>query len=158
MKLSHQPSDKAASTCSNTTVQCITIKNMPHVPQEVQQLLSTGLTRDSWGLQLKLVDKECQEATDSVEAAALGNGSFGYVFAVRHTLDEQNYALKVIDMKKLRAERDMNNNSKMLEEVKTLAKLRHGHYIARYFSAKEVGGGDGGTSSSNMKDWLVIHL
>lgn len=120
--------------------------------------MSTGLTRDSWGLQLKLVDKECQEATDSVEAAALGNGSFGYVFAVRHTLDEQNYALKVIDMKKLRAERDMNNNSKMLEEVKTLAKLRHGHYIARYFSAKEVGGGDGGTSSSNMKDWLVIHL
>jgi hypothetical protein len=40
-------------------------------------------------------DKERLEVTDSVEAAALGRGSFGYVFAVRHTLDAQNYALKV---------------------------------------------------------------
>jgi len=29
-----------------------------------------------------------------VEDATLGSGSFGSVFAVRHTLDEQNYALK----------------------------------------------------------------
>ena len=58
-------------------------------------------------------------------------------------------------MKALRAERGMDDNSKMLQEVKTLAMLRHGHYIARYFVAKEVGGGSAG---SNMTDWLLIQL
>ena len=33
--------------------------------------------------------------TRDVAAAVLGNGSFGHVFSVRHTLDEKNYALKV---------------------------------------------------------------
>ena len=38
---------------------------------------------------------------------------------------------KVVDMKKLRAERGMRDNSKMLLEVKNMSKLHHGHYIVR---------------------------
>ena len=87
----------------------------------------------------------------------LGSGSFGYVFAVRNTLAQKNYALKVINMKELRADRGMLDNSKMLHEVQTLAELQH-RYIAQYFNAGEFGGGDGACSSGGLKDWLLIQL
>lgn len=97
------------------------------------------------------------QATDRAEDAALGNGSFGYVFAVRHK-DKQNYALKVIDMKKLRVERGMSDNSKMMQEVFTLAELQHAPYIARYDDFKEVNGVLHAAASGDPKDWLVIKL
>jgi serine/threonine protein kinase len=103
------------------------------------------------------MDAKSLEVTDSVEAAVLGSGSFGYVFAVHNTLANKNYALKVINMKALRAEHGMLDNSKMVQEVQTLAELRHG-YIAQYFNAVELGGGDGATSRGSLKDWLLIQL
>jgi serine/threonine protein kinase len=90
-----------------------------------------------------------------VEAAMLGKGSFGFVFAVRHELDKQEYALKVINMKKLREERGMVDNSKMRLEVETLAKLQHGHYIARYFLAQEF---PEPSVAKPVADFLVIRL
>ena len=93
--------------------------------------------------------------TDDVGAAMLGKGSFGFVFAVRHELDKQEYALKVINMKKLREERGMVDNSKMRLEVETLAKLQHGHYIARYFLAQEF---SEPSVAKPVADFLVIRL
>ena len=105
-----------------------------------------------------LKDKRNWEATHDTIRAALGNGAFGYVFAARHTLDEQHYALKVVNMKELREDRGMEDNRRMIEEVKTLAKLHHGHYIARYFDAKEYSASPQTSSTFQMKDWLVIRL
>jgi serine/threonine protein kinase len=82
------------------------------------------------------------------------------VFAVRHAdshkLDELDYALKVIDMKDLREARGMADNSKMLAEVVTLAKLQHGHHIARYFHAQEFPRAS--ADEPNIADFLVIRL
>ena len=96
--------------------------------------------------------------TDDVEAAMLGKGSFGFVFAVRHVLDKQEYALKVINMKKLREERGMADNLKMLKEVEILAGLQHGHYIARYFDSQEFPKPPEVGEPAKPADFLIIRL
>jgi len=105
-------------------------------------------------------DTSSWDPTHDTKAAVLGSGSFGSVFAVRHAdshkLDELDYALKVIDMKDLREARGMADNSKMLAEVVTLAKLPHGHHIARYFHAQEFPRAS--ADEPNIADFLVIRL
>jgi len=122
-----------------------------YVPPEVQVLL--GGTLPAMGLQL--LDTKRWALTDNEGAAMLGKGSFGYVFAVRHKLDKHEYALKVVNMTLLREVSGMADNSKMRKEVETLAKLQHGHYIARYFDAQEVSNTSVGTHTA---DFLIIRL
>jgi NIMA (never in mitosis gene a)-related kinase len=102
-----------------------------------------------------VTDKRSWNLTKKAGAALLGNGSFGCVFAVRHELDKHEYALKVINMKKLRMERGMADNSEMLIEVRTLAKLQHGPYIARYFDAVEF---PRPSKKKPIADFLIIRL
>lgn len=63
------------------------------------------------------------------ELGTLGRGGFGAVYHVRNKIDEREYAVKKIAMR-----RASTNQAKIYREIKTLARLEHPNII-RYFSS-----------------------
>ena len=70
--------------------------------------------------------------SDFIEEERLGQGGFGAVFKVTHSLDQLKYAVKKIKFKK--ANLPTTLPSKILREVRCLARLDHRH-VVRYFGA-----------------------
>ena len=70
--------------------------------------------------------------SDFIEEEKLGQGGFGAVFKVIHTLDQSQYAVKKIKFKKVHSPTKLPN--KILREVRCLARLEHNN-VVRYFGA-----------------------
>lgn len=68
-------------------------------------------------------------STDFIELDKIGNGSFGIVYKAKNKLDNANYAIKKIPLYIHKEE-----NLKILNEVRNLAKLNHKN-IVRYFTS-----------------------
>jgi len=75
-------------------------------------------------------------ATDFAEIALLGRGGYGSVYHVRHRLDQVEYAVKKVVIKKGVLENELGGKKggleRIMNEIKTLAQLHHVG-IVRYF-------------------------
>ena len=79
----------------------------------------------------RLLHTPSRYETDFVPLRLLGKGSFGTVYAAFHKLDKTEYAVKVVRLCSL--EESVLN--RMLNEVRTLARLASSGVVVRYFSA-----------------------
>ena len=87
---------------------------------------------------LLLVHRETGVATASASEAALGQGSFGKVYRVRHSVDEHDYAVKVVrlDVQQHRHGASFDV-SKVKKELLVLTKCNHEH-IVRFYDVFEL--------------------
>jgi len=77
-------------------------------------------------------NKTSRYHSDFVEEEKLGQGGFGAVFKVTHTLDQLQYAVKKIKFRKVHSPAKLPR--KILREVRCLARLEHSN-VVRYFGA-----------------------
>ena len=83
--------------------------------------------------------------TDYEVLEELGSGGFGMVYRVKHRLDGQEYAMKVV-----RASSSSTEMQKILREVQVLSSIRSDH-VVRYYSAW-MERGDLATNNNNSID------
>ena len=78
------------------------------------------------------ISKPSRFHNDFSEEEKLGQGGFGAVFKVTHSLDQLQYAVKKIKFRKLQSPAKLP--SRVLREVRCLARLEHRH-VVRYYGA-----------------------
>ncbi|CAG2161407.1 unnamed protein product [Oppiella nova] len=94
--------------------------------------LTTGGQVYGWGYnylgQVGCDDNENRIISSPLSDKPIGSGSFGTVFKVKHKIDEQIYAVKMIEIN------EISDMRQVLSEVKNLVKV-HSEYVVQYFNS-----------------------